>query len=187
MGGLVRWGERRLRPRIETERLVLREFVPEDAALVLALNTDSEVTRFMPKHAYENEDLKRATKRVEISMAYYEKHSGLGIWPTVLKGSGETIGWTCLKHLGETDEIELGYRFLPQFWGRGLCTEISTALVRYGFEDLGLQRIVGITDPRNLASRRVLEKLGFRYVKDAHYYGHDVHYFVLTSEAGPGS
>jgi len=176
-----------LRPRIETERLYLREFVPKDAALVFALNTDPQVVRFMPRHAYENENLERATHRVEISMAYYEEHPGLGIRPTVLKETGETIGWTRLKHLGETEEIELGYRLLPRFWGRGLCTEISAAVVRYAHEDLGLQQIVGITDPRNLASRRVLEMLGFRYVEEARYYDHDVLCFVPTSEAGPGS
>ena len=68
-----------------------------------------------------------------------------------------------------------------------MCTEVSTALVRYGFQELGLDRIVGITDPRNLASRRVLEKLGFRYVKEARYYDHDVLYFVLGAEGETAS
>jgi RimJ/RimL family protein N-acetyltransferase len=58
------------------------------------------------------------------------------------------------------DEVDLGYRFLPQYWGRGLATEASVVCLAYGFDVLGLERIIGITMPENLASMRVLEKVG---------------------------
>ena len=94
----------------------------------------------------------------------------------------EFTGWTCLKHLDNTDEIEIGYRYFPQFWGLGLCTEISTALLEYGFLKVGLDRIVGISNPENKASIRVLEKIGLKYERNAHYYGVDVVYYGLNRE-----
>jgi len=176
-----------LRPRIETERLVLRRFVSKDSEMIYRLNRDPEVMRFMPAAVREQVSPASSARMVEECIAQYERFPGLGIWPTALKETSECIGWTCLKPLDDAEQIELGYRYFPQFWGRGLCTEVSTALVRYGFQELGLDRIVGITDPRNLASRRVLEKLGFRYVKEARYYDHDVLYFVLGAEGETAS
>lgn len=168
---------------VETERLYLRAFVPEDAEMIYRLNSDPDVMRHMPDHAKANASRESAERMVERSMSSYEAHPGLGIWPTCLREDDACIGWTCLKQLDDTDEIELGYRFFPEHWGKGLATEISREVVRYGFEDLGLQCIVGITHPENAASRRVLEKVGFRYERDAHHYGIDVTYYVLETTA----
>jgi ribosomal-protein-alanine N-acetyltransferase len=162
---------------LETERLYLREFVHDDAEMIFRLNTDPDVMRFMPKERRTTMD--DARRYVERFRRYYGEHPGLGLWPTILKADGACIGWTCLKHLDHTEEIEIGYRYFPPYWGRGLCTEISSALVAHGFRTVGLDRIVGVTHPEHAASRRVLEKLGLRYERDAFYYGTDVVYYAL--------
>jgi len=167
---------------IETERLYLRRFVREDAEMIYRLNSDTDVMRYMPAASRRRVDPDSAAEMVRECIAQYERFSGLGIWPTILKASDEPIGWTCLKPLGDTTEIELGYRYFPQHWGKGFATEISKEVVRYGFEDLGLHRIVGITHPENLASRRVLEKVGFGFEGVGHHYGIDVTTYGLDAE-----
>ena len=166
----------------ETERLYLRELVPSDADMIFRLNSDPDVMRYMPEHARAAVSADSSRQFVESFIRYYAEKPGLGLWPTVLKAGGRCIGWTCLKDLADTDEVEIGYRYFPQFWGQGFCTEISSALLEYGFRQLGLPRIVAISHPDNRASRRVLEKLGLRYERDAHYYGIDVVYYALDRE-----
>jgi len=168
---------------IDSERLELRDFVSADADMIFALNSNREVMRYMPEAAKLRASLIDAELMIERAMDYYEEHPGLGIWPTLLKSTGDCIGWTCLKHLDHTNEIELGYRFFPEHWGQGLCTEISRELIRYGFEQLGLTRIVGITHPENLASRRVLEKVGMTHERNDHYYGIDVVYYARNQSS----
>jgi ribosomal-protein-alanine N-acetyltransferase len=70
------------------------------------------------------------------------------------------------------------------YWGRGLATEAAEAALRFGFEIAKLERIVAIAKHENIASRRVMEKLGMKYEKDAYYYNNDVVYYSITNERG---
>lgn len=79
-------------------------------------------------------------------------------------------------------EIEVGYRLMKSAWGRGLATEGARAMLRYGFGERGLDRIVAVTHPDNAASQRVLRKLGLEYRGIGHYYDRDVSYFVIERE-----
>jgi RimJ/RimL family protein N-acetyltransferase len=83
------------------------------------------------------------------------------------------------KYILKTVEIEVGYRLLKSAWGRGLATEGPRALLRYGFGERGLDRIVAVTHPGNAASQWVLHKLGLEYRGIGHYHGHEVSYFVI--------
>ncbi len=65
----------------------------------------------------------------------------------------------------EFNETDIGFRFLPQYWGKGIATEVSKEIIKYGFEVLKLERIIGIADPENIASCRVLEKIGLKFYK----------------------
>lgn len=96
---------------------------------------------------------------------------------------GPLIGWAGLTYLPETDEIEVAYLLGKPFWGRGLATEAARASLRYGFEHLEIETIVGIVHPDNLASRRVLEKVGLSFVERAHYFGMDVLRYTLDRSA----
>ena len=167
---------------IETERLYLREFTLEDTPQIFELNSDLQVMKYQPASERENVSLERSAATVEECIQYYSQKPGLGVWPTILKEGDKFIGWTLLKNLEGTEEIEIGYRYFPQFWGMGFCTEISLAVIAHGFDDIGLERIVGISHSQNKGSIRVFEKIGLKYEKNAHYYGMDVLYYALNRE-----
>jgi RimJ/RimL family protein N-acetyltransferase len=79
------------------------------------------------------------------------------------------VGWAGLAYLPEFDEIDLGYRFLPKYWGGGYATEVSRAILTYGFNKLELRRIIAIAMKENKASIRVMEKIGMEFDKFAPY------------------
>ena len=103
-------------------------------------------------------------------MADYQKH-GYGRWACIDKASGQLIGFSGLKYLDDLQEVDLGYRFLPAYWGRGLATESGRAVLEYGFATLRLEQIIGLVAPENVASVRVLEKLGLTFVGMIEYFG----------------
>ena len=112
---------------------------------------------------------------------YYRNFPGLGVWPA--EAGGVFIGWFCLNYVPDTIEVEVGYRLRPQAWGRGYATEGARALVRYGFDTLGLYRIIGLTHPDNVASQRVLQKAGLRDAGWGRYYARELRLFVVEAGA----
>src|ERR1051325_41813 len=158
------------KPIIETPRLLLRQFTLDDAAAFLRLGSDPQIIR----HTGDPGTLKTLDDaRMVLTtrpIADYQKH-GYGRWACVLKSSQEVIGFAGLKYLDDLDEVDIGYRFFPEFWGQGLATEASRPAVEYGFTQLKLPRIIGLVDPDNTASVRVLQKLGLTYVETFDYRG----------------
>jgi RimJ/RimL family protein N-acetyltransferase len=151
---------------LETERLILRHFTRADVDLIVDLDSDPDVMRYITGG--------RATTRSEIEddmlpawLGYYERFSGYGFWATIEKSSGEFIGWFHLRPLPDTplDEPELGYRFKKSAWGRGYATEGSRALIDHAFRALGASRVYARTMTVNTGSRRVMEKSGLRFVR----------------------
>lgn len=112
---------------------------------------------------------------------YYRNYPGLGVWASEERKGGRFIGWFCLKYMPDAGDVEVGYRLLPGAWGKGYATEGASALVRYGFETLGLYRIVGVTHPENAASQRVLCKAGLRDSGWTRYWERDVRLFAAES------
>ncbi len=95
-------------------------------------------------------------------LSYYTGFAGFGFWAAIGKSTGEFLGWFHFRPSSNThpDEVELGYRLGRDGWGQGYATEVSRALVRKGFTELGVQRVVASTDAAHTASRRVMEKAG---------------------------
>lgn len=154
---------------LETERLLLRQFTEEDVDNLFELDSDPEVMRFITGG--------RATPRDEIQndyipafLRYYERYEGYGFWAATEKSTGEFIGWFHFRPLPDSDpdEVELGYRLRKSAWGKGYGTEGSRALIRKGFTEYGVQRVVASTATVNTASRRVMEKAGMTYVRTFH-------------------
>ena len=94
------------------------------------------------------------------SESYYDEHPGLGVWATIERATGACVGCHVLNHIQGEELIQVGYILFKEGWGRGIATEGAAALLRYGFDDRGLSQIVAITDLGNVASQRVLEKIG---------------------------
>ena len=140
-----------------TERLALRCFTPDDLDMLDRMNSDVEVMRYVG--GVKDRAKTKEMLQVRI-LAYYEQHPGLGVWATLERASGACVGMHLLNHIQGESFIQVGYVLYRDYWGRGYATEMSSALLRYGFEDLMLQQIVGITDPPNLASQHVLLKAG---------------------------
>lgn len=151
---------------LETERLILRQFTTADLELLVELDSDPEVMRYLSGGP--------ATPREEIAddilphwLKYYDRYPGYGFWAAIERASGEFIGWFHLRPLPEspTDEPELGYRLRRTAWGQGFGTEGSRALIDRGFREFGARRIIASTAADNIGSRRVMEKSGLTLVR----------------------
>jgi RimJ/RimL family protein N-acetyltransferase len=163
---------------LETDRLLLREFVEEDAEVFFRLNSHPEVLRFVPDKPLLDVEQARQLL-VDHPIADYRKH-GFGRGACILKSTGAQIGFAGLKYLEELGEVDVAYRLLPAYWGQGFATEAALASVRFGFADLGLKRIIGLVMPENIASARVLEKTGLRYVETVTFWGHQFSKYIIT-------
>lgn len=171
---------------LETERLLLREYEEADAEAFLALNSNPDVMRFTGDAPLVSLEQARSVL-LEHPIADYRVH-GYGRWACALRESGEVIGFAGLKYLPEKSEVDLGYRFLPTYWGRGLATEACKATIAYGFDTLELKQITALVRPENAASIRVLEKCGLTFSGMVQYLGRDVaRYFISAHPSLPGS
>ena len=167
-----------------TQRLALRRFCADDVDEVYRLDRDPRVMRYIGDGSV------RTREEVALTLArasrYYRNYPGLGVWAAEERASRRFIGWFCLKYMPNTADVEVGYRLLPEAWGKGYATEGASALVRYGFETLGLYRIIGVTHPGNTASQRVLRKAGLRDAGTTRYWEREVRLFAVENP-GDGS
>ena len=166
---------------LETERLLLREFVKEDFLDLFRMNRDKEIMQYVgdgSTRSYEEQ-----IEELDRLILNYAKRPGLGIWATLLKDSHTFIGGSGLVYYDNTPEIEIGYRILKEHWNQGYATEASIALLQYGFEQLGLKKIVSSAHVDNIASRRVMEKIGLKF-KDFrfHYSCRQAYYEMLLED-----
>ena len=154
---------------LQTERLLVRRFTEDDLDHLFDLDADAEVMRFInggkptSREEIETEVLPRF-------LWYYDNFAGYGFWAAIEKASGEFLGWFHFRPEAgaNPDEPELGYRLRRSAWGKGFATEASRALIQKGFTELGVRRVVASAMTANLASRRVMEKAGLRFVKTFH-------------------
>ena len=168
---------------VETDRLLLREFIEDDAEAFLAFNGDPRVMG--PTGEPPPPDLATARRALR-DYPDYRRH-GYGRWAVVFKPEDRVIGFNGLKYIEELDEVDLGYRLAHAYWGRGIATESSRAVLRHGFEVPGLERIVGLVLPQNAGSIRVLEKVGMRYAGEIEIYGEGAQRWVLERRDWPAT
>ena len=144
---------------IETERLVLRQWVDSDLQAFAEMNADPQVMEFFPSTKSPEESAASAGRiRAQI------EERGWGLWAAQLKETGEFIGFVGLQpvpdDLPPAPAVEIGWRLAVSYWGRGLATEAARSVVDYAFGVLGLDEIVSFTAEVNMRSRRVMERLG---------------------------
>ncbi|HET6882145.1 MAG TPA: GNAT family N-acetyltransferase [Pirellulales bacterium] len=167
---------------LETNRLVLREFVSDDLFTFFRLVSDPEITRYTGDGGKTLEEAKQGME--QRLFRDYQKH-GYGRWAVVYKPTGKVIGFAGLKYLDDVNETDLGFRLFKEHWGQGLATEACQPILAYGFDVLELNRIIAIADVDNKASIRVLEKLGFKSEKFTTYLGHHVAWYGHQPEKRP--
>jgi ribosomal-protein-alanine N-acetyltransferase len=163
-------------PVLETPRLLLRPFTEADIEALHVILSDREVIRYLPSTAPPSRE--RVSDFVDQQIAHWHDH-GFGWWGVEYRGRPRLLGWAGLTYLPETGEVEVAYLLTMSAWGQGLATEAARACVAYGFERIGLRQIIALVHPENVASRRVIQKLGMAFVDEAHYFGIDVHRYAL--------
>lgn len=148
---------------LETDRLVLRRLALDDAPFILALlNEPSFIQNIGDKGVRTLDDARAYLSNGPL--ASYERY-GFGLFAVESRETGEVMGICGLIKRDSLDDVDLGFAFLPAYWGQGYAVEAAAAVKRYGRERFGLRRIVAITIPSNRGSMRVLEKVGFRFEK----------------------
>jgi RimJ/RimL family protein N-acetyltransferase len=165
---------------IETARLRLRMFTPADLDRMCEITGDPEVTRFI---GYGH-PLSREETRANLNLIMNAfRRRGYGRWALERRDTGALIGYCGLSAGNPDVGVELAYMLAREEWGRGLALEAGRAALRYGFETLGMDSIAGLTFHDNTRSRRVLERLGMKFIRDAHYYDFScVHYAIARTD-----
>ncbi len=150
---------------LETPRLILRHFVPEDLDSLYDLYRDPEVRQYFPEGVLTYEETK---EELEWFLNGHPDHPELGLWATIHKESGQLIGRCGLLPctIDGRYEVEVAYLLAKQYWGQGLGTEAARGVLEYGFERLGLMRLICVIDRENLASIKVATNIGMSFEKE---------------------
>ena len=169
-----------MQTRIETSRLILRPFEPQDAQAAFQWFGDPVVMRFTPTGP-DNSVEETITR-----LADYQNHQkahGFSKWLILERDSGIAIGDSGLSVSPEYGWVDLGFRFAQPYWGKGFATEVATAWVRAAFQQLRVSQLGAFVHPENLASIRVLEKVGFHAERRDRVRGMDSIVFFLDAVA----
>lgn len=155
---------------LRTERLVLRQFTADDAELLVELDSDPEVMRYL-SGGVATDRRKIVEEILPRILSYYETYAAFGLWAAEERATGEFLGWFHLRPAPEDEDgsVELGYRLRRAAWGRGFASEGSRALLDKAFTELGVRRVNAKTMAVNRASRAVMERIGMRFVRTFRY------------------
>lgn len=156
--------------------LIIREYAVADMPLWMELSTDEDVQRYLPPRTSDEN-----RQAFEQNLTRYSDGTGLARWGIFNAATGEYAGNCMLVNArpGLTG-IEAGYALSKSFWGRGLATQITYALVNYGFKTLNLDKICAITHPMNIPSQKVLKKAGFKEIGTVFLFELNMPYFEIT-------
>ena len=149
---------------IATPRLVLRRFTEDDAPFVFSLLNDPDWLRFIGnKDVHDLEAARRYIRNGPMTM--YERF-GFGLYLTALNSDSTPIGMCGLIRREGVDDVDIGFALLPQFCGKGYAREAAAATLDYGWNKVGLKRIVAFTSTDNVRSGRLLETIGLRFERE---------------------
>jgi len=161
---------------LETDRLYMRRFRTNDLDVFSQILGQDEVGQWLPRgRGYTKDEVEKFLDNV----AKHWQEKGYGIWAVIEKESGKIIGHCGLNYVKQNDEVEVLYGFGKEYWGLGYATEAAKAALSFGFEKIGLDRIVAFAKIDNIASRRVIEKIGLKYIKDIEIFGMNCAYYEL--------
>ncbi|MEC4051308.1 GNAT family N-acetyltransferase [Myroides odoratimimus] len=161
---------------LETDRLVLRELITADAEHFYQLNLNPNVMRYTGDDAFDSVD---DAYTFLANYSDYERN-GYGRWAVIRKEDNAFLGWCGLKYNADIDKTDIGFRFFEEHWNMRYATESAKACLDYGFTTLGLHYIIGRAMKENIASIKVLEKIGLVYESDFDFDGHIGVLYVIT-------
>jgi len=148
---------------LETNRLIMRPFEETDAEGLFLLDSNPEVMKYVG--GVVSTEIEQSRQMIEFIQNQY-KENGVGRLAVIEKSSNILIGWSGLKYLtkeinGMKNVYELGYRFLPKYWGKGYATETAIAALSYAFNEIKTDIVYAMAVTENAGSNHVLRKLGF--------------------------
>ncbi len=156
-------------------------FRPDDLANLAAMLSDAEVMKYVSDGMPATRE--EAKKALQSIIRHWENH-GFGRWAAIDKETEAFVGFGGLRSLMDTPEVV--YHFAKAYWGRGLATELGRASLTFGFEEHQFDRILAIAKPENVASIRIMKKLGMQYDMHTTYYNIDVvQYRISRAEFKP--
>jgi len=169
---------------VETKRLIMREISEQDSLDYFKLDSDPEV------HTYLGSKPIKTIVEAEKIISYIQKQyieNGIGRWAVIEKESGDFIGWSGFKLMtsivnNRTQYYDLGYRFIKQYWGKGYATETAVASLDYGFTQLNQKEICAMADINNIASNRILQKIGMKKINRFDYENTPFNFYSITEE-----
>ncbi len=149
---------------IETERLILREFSTKDAPFILALVNDPDWLKFIGDRGVRTLDDARVYIKDKLKKSYQE--FGFGMWLVDRKEDSASLGMCGLLKRNYLDDLDIGFGFLPAFRGQGYALEAASAVMEYGKNELGLERLLAFVLVGNQKSVKLLERLGMQYERN---------------------
>jgi RimJ/RimL family protein N-acetyltransferase len=164
---------------LETERLTLRQFTSDDADFIFRLVNEPSFIQNIGDRGVRS--ISDAIRYLETGPIASYARNGFGLYLVQLKESGESIGMCGLIKRDGLDDVDIGYAFLPAFWSKGYAVEAALAVKEQG-RNLGLKRLVAITDPANTGSMRVLEKIGLTFEKTIRLTADDIELNLFALE-----
>ncbi|SRR5579883_705208 len=164
---------------IETPRLLLRPIAQTDLDDLAQIYRAPEVMRY--RLFSQPASFKQTQKFLASYLSHWEQH-GFGRWATIYKASQQLIGHCGLEYIATLDEVEVNYLLSSKYWGQGLATESAIAIVSYGFKILQFERLIALAKPENLASVRVMEKIGMQFHKNIQLYEMEWAFYTIKRD-----
>ncbi|MBA2620888.1 MAG: GNAT family N-acetyltransferase [Acidobacteria bacterium] len=164
---------------LETERLSIRKFTPDDLGALVEMRSSDEVIKYLGGKRLQNPAALK--KRLRFYIDCYEKY-GYGMCAMQWKATGEMCGWSGLQPLEDTGATEIGYGLTEKYWRKGLGFECAGAWLEYGFNVVNLEKIVAVAQPENTASWHIMEKLGMTYTKTERHYDLECVFYAVTRD-----
>ncbi|WP_028595281.1 GNAT family N-acetyltransferase [Paenibacillus assamensis] len=160
-----------------TDRLLLRKMIQADVEVLMEIFSDSEAMKYYPSTKNEQQ----ASEWVDWTLRNYDTY-GTGLWIVEDKAKGDFLGQCGIvpQQLDDVIEMEIGYLFARRVWGNGYATEAALACKKYGFEQMGLRKLISFVDVNNTPSARVAERIGMTVEKTINKWEKDVLVYAVS-------
>lgn len=167
-------------PTLPTNHLTLRAFRLEDAPALHTILSETDILQYFPTP--NTPTFEQVQKFIMRQLEHWRDHD-FGWWAVTDRHTRALLGWNGLQFLPETDEVEVGFLLTKAARGKGYATEGAIASLKFGFDELQLDAIVGIVHPQNLASQKVLKKSGLSFTRNDEYFGMKIQRYEVTAQA----
>ncbi len=168
----------------ETERLLLREILPTDVDGMFELHSDPEVHRYLGNKTITSKE--QTLSIINFVRQHYTDYD-IGRWAVIDKNTADFIGWAGLEFVTEPrnnhkNYYDLGYRLIRRYWGQGIATEASVASLAYAFDTLKANQVYAMADCENMASNKLLKKVGLTHVETFDFEGVRHNWYKIGSK-----